>query len=336
MQDSYILAGDIGGTKTILALAEAEKGDIEFLHLKWYESRNHDSLEKIIEQFLREVIIDRSCTVASFGIAGAVKDGRCRTTNLPWAVDAEKVAFALGLKKVSLVNDFTAATLGIPCLNESDLYVLNEGKRVDKGPIAVIGAGTGLGEGAAFYSEADEAYAVISSEGGHCSFSPTSDEEMELLRFLMNKLGHVSFERLLSGQGLVNIYEFLVHRFSGESNASIAEEMKINDPAAVITRHAMDGSDKLAGKALDLFIAIYGSEAGNVALKFLPYGGLYIGGGIAPKIASRLGGSDFIKAFLDKGRMKDLLSHIPVSVVLKEEVGLLGALVKGRELIKKI
>ncbi|MDH3973107.1 MAG: glucokinase [Deltaproteobacteria bacterium] len=336
MPTSNILAGDIGGTKTILALVEAGNDEIAFNHLARYESGAYSSLEEIIEEFLAFLSLDRSKTVASFGIAGAVKDGRCRTTNLPWTVDEKSVASALSLRKVGLVNDFTAIIWGIPFLNDSDKLILNEGKKEKNGPIAVLGAGTGLGEGAAFYSQAGGGYEVISSEGGHATFSPTSDEEIGLLKYLMGKLGHVSFERLLSGQGLVNIFNYLKETSAHGANDSIITEMKNNDPAAVIAKHAVEGNDLLAEKALHIFLSLYGSEAGNVALKFLPYGGLYIAGGIAAKIAVRFKERTFLEAFLNKGRMADLLRRIPVGVVLREEVGLMGAAVRGREMMKKL
>jgi len=336
MQDSYILAGDIGGTKTILALAEAGSEKIDFLHLTRYESGAYDSLEAIIEEFLNPLSLDRSKTVASFGIAGAVTNGRCKTTNLPWAVDEKTLESSHSLRKVRLVNDFTAITLGIPFLSNSDKLILNEGKREKRGPVAVLGAGTGLGEGAAFYSEADSEYKVISSEGGHSSFSPANDEEIELLKYMMAKFGHVSFERILSGEGLANIYNFLADTSALPLSDSMIDEMKNNNPAAVITKHAMARSDKCAERTLKIFLSIYGSEAGNVALKFLPFGGLFISGGIAAKIAGTFKEGAFMEAFLNKGRMTELLRQIPVEVVLNEEVGLIGAIVRGRDIVKKL
>lgn len=328
-----VLAGDIGGTKTILAMAEAADKDIVFLHLARFESRAYASLEAIVEEFLSRVSLNRAETVVSFGIAGAVRNGRCRTTNLPWTVDEKKIESELSLRKASLINDFTATILGIPFLKDQDKAVLNKGVREISGPIAVLGAGTGLGEGAAFYSPAEKGYQVIPSEGGHASFSPANDEEMELLRYLKKKLGHVSFERLLSGQGIVNIFNFLAHASKEGVSDSMKVEMKSGDPAAVITKYAMEGSDELSKRTLDLFLSIYGTEAGNVALKFLPYGGLYIGGGIAPKIASKFREDVFMKAFLNKGRMTGLLERIPVELILREEVGLLGAVVHGRKIM---
>ena len=338
MSKGYILAGDIGGTKTILALTEPAESDcteIEFFHLTRYDSKAYDSLEAIVEEFLSQASLDRSKTVASFGIAGAINNGICQTTNLPWTVDEKKAESTLSLSKVHLINDFTAATLGVPCLKDSDKIVLNEGEKNSKGPMAVIGAGTGLGEGFAFYSEAEGEYKVFPSEGGHATFSPTNDKEMDLLKYLMKKFGHVSFERLLSGQGLVNIYNFLLDNSQEPRDNPIIAEMKNNDPAAVITGHAIAGSDKLSERALNIFLSIYGSEAGNVALKFIPYGGLYIGGGIAPKVSGKFKEETFMKAFLNKGRMADLLRQIPVEVVLNEELGLIGAAARGREIIKK-
>ncbi len=330
--NEYILAGDIGGTKTRLALAVMEEGAPLFLHKKRYESRQATSLDALIEAFLSEVSIDRGDTVLSLGIAGPVMDGRSTTTNLPWTVDGPAIKQKMGFKEVGIMNDFMAITCGIPCLDEADLEVLNEGEKEERGSIAVIGAGTGLGEGMAFWCTADRRYKVIASEGGHADFAPNNGEEMGLLRWLLNKYGHVSYERLLSGPGLVNIYQYLVNRGFAPLDKETEEAMTAGDGAAVIAARGLGGSDKNCTHAIELFASIYGAEAGNLALKALPTGGLYIAGGIAPKLMEKLKDGTFMKAFLSKGRLSGFLENIPVYIIRNTKAGLLGALARGAEI----
>ena len=336
MGSGYIIGGDIGGTKTIIALAEADDGRVNFTHQRQFESGKHDSLEEIIGLFMGEVSINRGETAACFGIAGAIKDGRCKTTNLPWEVDEKSIKEKIGLKEVKLINDFKSIGYGIPYLGEEDLNVLNEGYKDDKGPIAIIGAGTGLGEGVAFYSSHSRSYQVLPSEGGHSTFSPAGEEELGLHKYLMEKFGHVSFERLLSGQGFVNIYNYLADTGFAAIDPDIAVRMEEeDDPAAVISSAGLVGKDALCIKALDMFVSIYGTEAGNLALKFLPSGGLYISGGIATKISKKLKDGIFMKSFLNKGRMSDFLKNIPLYIVLNPQVGLVGSVAKGSQLFNE-
>ncbi len=332
----HILAGDVGGTKIILALAEVNDTGVAFLHKKRMQSGRYVSLEEAALEFLEEVDIDRGETLACLGVAGPVKNGACKATNLPWLVNADKLRKRLGLAKVELINDFKSIAYGIPCLGENDIDTLNEGYRDEKGPIAIIGAGTGLGEGLAFYSPSGRGYRVLPSEGGHSTFSPTNDDEIGLLRYLMERYGHVSFERVLSGQGLVNIYSYLVDSGCDEVSRETTEAMISGDPAAVISSLAVSGRDGLCERALDMFVAIYGTEAGNLALKFLPSGGLYIGGGMAPRIREKLKEGAFMRSFLNKGRLSAFLENIPVYIILNEEVGLMGAAMRGRELLSQL
>jgi len=325
-----LLAGDIGGTKTLLGLFSLREGRITFLEKKRFSSREYLSLSDIIDDFLRECDVPVRGTSASFAIAGPCENGICKTRNLPWVVSAEKIRRRFKLDRVSLINDFEAVIYGIPYLAEKDLMNLNPGERNPVGNIAVLGAGTGLGEGFAVFEPSREAYRIYPSEGGHADFSPNDDEEIALLRFLRKEFGHVSFERVLSGPGLVNIYRFLVSTGDYEVSRTIEEEIRrIQNPASVITRFGLNGDSEICSRSLDLFVSIYGMESGNLALKILPTGGLYLAGGIAEKMRKRLADGRFLRSFLNKGRSSGLLKRIPVFVILNSDVGLIGAAVKA-------
>lgn len=322
----YFLAGDIGGTKTLLGIFSVQGGAITFAEKKKFPSRDFLSLTDIIDAFLSEVDLDVGRETTCFGIAGPCEGGVCRTRNLPWVVDREKIRDRFGFAGVSLINDFEAIVHGIPHLSGTDLMVLNPGVKDPQGNIAVLGAGTGLGEAFAVYAEPIRGYRVYPSEGGHASFAPTNEEEIALLQYLRGEYDHVSFERVLSGSGLVKIYEFLLSTGDYEVSEQLRQEMEsILDPAAAITRFGLDGQSEICSRALDIFCSVYGSETGNLALKVLPAGGIYLAGGIAAKIRKRLRQGFFLQAFLNKGRSKGLLQNIPVSVVLNPEVGLIGA-----------
>ncbi|MBE9504538.1 MAG: glucokinase [Proteobacteria bacterium] len=332
MYQNYILAGDIGGTKTILAIAYFEGNRINWAHKKRFISHSYDSLDEMIIEFFSEISLKPIDVIASFGIAGPVQDGRVKTTNLPWHVDASELKNNLGFKNVNLVNDFKSIGLGIPYLKEQDLLILNEGLKDRNGHVAIIGAGTGLGQGLAIYSRAHKRYRVLPSEGGHCDFAPNNEEEIGLLRYLMQKYEHVSVEKVVSGLGLFNIYNYLAESGFAERSPETRKKLEAGDPAAVISSLAIEGSDALCVKALDMFASIYGAEAGNLALKALPSGGLYVGGGMAPKLKGKLIDGTFMKGFLNKGRLSEFMKSIPVYVILNEEVGLMGAAVRGSEL----
>ena len=316
-----VLAGDIGGTTTRLAYFETDGGALAPLAEGWFPSREAGSLEEIVVRFVGEhgLVAKRAC----FGIAGPVREGRVRTPNLPWSVDAAELARILGIPEVRLVNDLEANAYGIDLLGPEDFAILNPGIPDPTGTIAVVSAGTGLGEALAFWDGA--AHRPLRSEGGHADFAPRTELETGLLLFLRAEYGRVSTERVVSGPGLRNIYRFLRDVRHQPETPAVAEEMRRGDPGAAITKAALAGECPLCKEALDLFVSLYGAEAGNVALRSLATGGVYLGGGIAPKIIERLKGPGFMLAFTAKGRLSPLLETIPVRVILNDRTALLGA-----------
>jgi len=316
-----ILAGDIGGTNTRLALVEAAPGGMRILFEKTFPSRERTSLETALAEFL--ALHRAAFTKASFGIAGPVRNGRCEATNLPWVVDAKSVAKRLRLKRVGLINDLVANAYGIALLRGKDFVTLNKGDRNAQGNQALISAGTGLGEAGLLWD--GKAHRPFASEGGHTDFAPRNHLEAELLDYLMKRHGRVSYERIGSGPGLVNAYRFFRDRGKGKEPAWLAEELRVGDPAAVISRRALDGKSPLCIQALDLFVSVYGAQAGNLALTVMATGGVYLGGGIAPKIVSKLKEPGFMNAFTAKGRLSPLLREIPVRVIMNPKTALLGA-----------
>jgi glucokinase len=320
-----ILAGDIGGTNTRLALVDAKDDGLQIQFEKTFPSRERTSLEATIAEFLS--LQECKLTRASFGIAGPVRNGRCEATNLPWVVDSKTLAKRLGLKRVGLVNDLEANAYGIAVLQGTDFVILNKGARNAKGNKAIISAGTGLGEAGMYWD--GQLHRPFPSEGGHADFAPRNHLEMELLDYLLKRYRRVSYERLVSGPGLVNVYQFLRDTGKGEEPTWLAEQIRHGDPAPIISKHAMDGRSPLCLHALELFVSLYGAEAGNLALKIMATGGVYLGGGIAPKIVSnsksKLKGAEFMNAFTAKGRMKPLLQDIPVLVIMNPKTALLGA-----------
>jgi len=316
-----ILAGDIGGTSTRLGFYNIKAKRPNLLVQETFPSRNTQGLGEIVAKF--KAANQLSVEFACFGIAGPVKNDRVETPNLPWVVAALQLSQSLHLPVVWLINDLEANAYGAAALKKKDFEVLNAGQADMTGNAAIISAGTGLGE-AGFYFDGKR-YRPFASEGGHVDFAPRSELEIELLRHLIGKFGRVSYERVLSGPGLVNIYQFLRDTGRGAESAAIADEMKPGDPAAVVAKHALTDKDPLCAQALDLFVTIYGAEAGNLALKLKATRGVLIGGGIAPKILPKLKSPAFLKAFMDKGRMKSLLEPIPVRVILNDKTALLGA-----------
>jgi glucokinase len=326
-----VLAGDIGGTKTLLAICEVgEAGErtgaprIDVLESRRYDSRKFPGLGAICRAFADEVgrAVPRW---AGFGVAGPVANGRSHTTNLPWILDEKDLARTLGIESVRLANDFHALALGIQSVRPKDLITLNEGVRDPKGPWAVIGAGTGLGEAIATLSATGERE-VLATEGGHTSFAPRTELEIGVLRFLSQRYSHVSWERILSGEGLVNLAEALSSITGLPMPGELAEAIR-DDRAhapATVTAAAQKG-EPLCLQVVQLFCKLYGAEAGNLALKTLATGGVFVAGGIAPKIMDSMTDGRFREAFFDKGRMRVLLEQMPVQVVLDTEAGLLGA-----------
>jgi glucokinase len=316
-----ILAGDIGGTNTRLALFDAKSEAMRILFEKTFSSREKTSLEAVITEFLSLHPVE--LTRASFGIAGPVRNGRCEATNLPWVVDSKTVAKQLGLTRVGLMNDLVANAYGIPLLQPKDFVILNKGARNAHGNRAIISAGTGLGEAGMYWD--GEVHRPFASEGGHADFSPRNHLEMELLDYSLSRYRRVSFERLVSGPGLVHIYQFLRDRGKDEEPPWLAEQMRHDDTAPLISRLALEGKSPLCRSALELFVSFYGAEAGNLALKLMATGGVYLGGGIAPKIISILKEPVLMNAFTAKGRMRPLLEDIPVRVIMNAKTALLGA-----------
>lgn len=310
---SAILAGDIGGTKTLLKLIDAETRAP--LAETRYDSRAHATFDEIVRDFLPR---DARVAAACFAVAGPILDGSASVTNLPWKLESEALQRAFSIPKVVLVNDFYAVAMGVPLLGANDFVVLNPGERVVTSPIAILGAGTGLGE-AILLPDHDRGWRVVSSEGGHADFAPTNDEQVELLRFLLREHHHVSVERVVSGIGITNIYRFLLERAGQTLEASIADV-----PAHVA--QLADAGDALAQHCLEIFVAIYGAEAGNLALKVLARGGVFLAGGIAAKHIPRFTSGSFVENYTSKGRFRELLQSIPVYLITNAEVGLIGAI----------
>lgn len=316
-----ILAGDIGGTKTTLAVVETDGQTVEQLVAHTYPSQQHTSLQEIVRLFLDTYSFD--FMACSFGLAGPIHDGIGTLTNLPWKIDPVQMAEDLGIPGIWLLNDLEANAWGIQTLGEQDLCVLNPGKENAQGNRSIISAGTGLGEAGLFWD--GERHQPFASEGGHSNFSPTSDIEIALLQYLQQRHQPVSWERIVSGAGLSNIHEFLCHYHNQESPPWLHEALQQGDPAAVISRAAIEKTCLLCTEALALFVRLYGVEAGNHALKIMATGGVYIGGGIAPKILEQLQQGSFLQAFFAKDGMESLMRDMPVTVILNEDTALYGA-----------
>ena len=319
-----IIAGDIGGTKTNVALFEPEGGLVgRPVVQRSFPSRSYDSLETIVGEFVAAHRGGR-ITHACFGVAGPVVRGRVEGTNLPWTMSEEGLSAALGLPRVRLINDLEATAHGIAELSPAQLHTLNEGDGERPGHRGLIAAGTGLGMAAIYYDGAR--YHPMPSEGGHVDFAPRDAREFEMLTYLQEQIGgRVSYERVLSGMGLFNIYSFLRDRGHEEEPAWLAEEVGSGDAGAAISRAALSGRSGLAATALQMFVEIYGAMAGNLALLLKATGGLYVGGGIAPKILEKLKDGAFMQHYTDKGRMSALVKSIPVRVILDDKTALYGA-----------
>ena len=316
-----ILAGDIGGTKTELAIFDSL--DSEAVFERRYLNREQENLSAMVKHFLIEVgsspIID-----VCFAVAGPVRNGRCVMPNLPWVVDSSELKLTVGLSKVELINDLEATAYGIATLPPEQFAVINEGVKDDNGNAALIAAGTGLGEAIMF--RVKDGYHISATEGGHTDFAAQNEDEEGLFKFLANKYGHVSYERVVSGPGLADIYDyFLSISHKAESKESLEYIKSANDKSAAITELALLGKSKVCSDSLELFIRVYGAEASNLALKTLATGGIYIGGGIAPKILDKLKEDNFFKSFCAKGRFSELVADIPVKVILNQKTALRGA-----------
>lgn len=316
----YALAGDIGGTKTILGLFSFNGSKIKFLKVERFLNARHSSIEEVAGMFLKDV--DLNIASACFGVASPVHEGACTLTNMDWRIDAGKIKKRFKIKKAALINDLVATGYGIRFLVKKDLHVLNKGVK-RRGNAVIISAGTGLGEAILFWN--GSGHIPLDSEGGHADFAPRTDIEIELLNFLRTRFKHVSYERALSGHGLENIYRFLLERSRKPMTRAMSGMFVALGPAPAISKGALVGKDKLCAEALRLFVSIYGAEAGNLALKAMAAGGVYIGGGIAPGILNAMKGGEFLDSFKDKGRFSEFMSHIPVHVILNDRAALYGA-----------
>jgi glucokinase len=316
-----ILAGDIGGTKTNLALFSSDSTGLRQATTVSYQSREFRSLPEVIARFRHEHPAE--ITHAAFGIAGPVVNGTSKLTNLGWNVVGSEVANALGLHAVGLINDLEATSYGTLRLGEKDKITIQPGTPQQYGPIAVAAAGTGLGEGALVWD--GRRYRSLPSEGGHSDFGPRNELEIELLRFLISKYGRVSYERVVAGPGIMNLYEFFRIRADYPEPSWLTEQFKNGDPSAVVSQAGLNGKDSVCVMALELFTSLYGAETGNLALKILATGGVYVGGGIGPKIQEKILSPAFIQSFYSKGRYTDLLKRIPVYLILNDKTALLGA-----------
>jgi glucokinase len=316
-----VLAGDIGGTKTRLGVFEVEGSDCRMVEECSYPSRDYPGLGKIVADFLGSGGMD--CRAACFGIAGPVTGRRMHTTNLPWVVDADELEGASGIPAVVLLNDLEATGWGVGALNESQFEVLNPGRSDAVGNGAVIAAGTGLGE-AGIYWNGNEAR-PFACEGGHASFSPSDEQGDRLLRFLRRRHEHVSWERVLSGPGLADLFRFMVSEAGEPEPGWFGEAERTGDPVPAVSEMALEGRSDISVRTLELFARLYGEEAGNLALKVMATGGVWVGGGIAPRIRRFLEAGAFMDGFLAKGRMRPLLETMPVRIVLEDRAALLGA-----------
>ena len=352
---TFLLAGDIGGTKTILRLVESHqiadeprpRLKLATLYEQQYVSAAYADLVPMVQDFIQAAAtqagVQDAPKRACFAIAGPVVNNQSTLTNLSWSLSADRLREELSLENVELINDFEAVGYGVLGLETLDLHTLQAGDYEPDAPIAVIGAGTGLGQGFLIPYGAD--HVVFPTEGGHADFAPRSELEFHLLQYLLDKhqITRVSVERVVSGQGIVSIYQFLRDRGFAEETPDIAEAVatwerqaglkaKTVDPGAVISRAALEGRDRICEKTMDMFIDAYGAEAGNLALKLLPFGGLYVAGGIAAKNLSLMESGRFMQAFTHKGRMSDLLERVPVHVVRNPQVGLIGAALRAAKL----
>jgi glucokinase len=319
-----ILAGDVGGTKTILAVFESSADGLNCIKKQQFSSADYQTFTELLDVFLTDVDC-AGIKAGCIGVAGIVVNGLCETTNLPWVLSSKAIGERINSQNVWLLNDLEASAWGLLDLPEQFFVELNPDAQPRQGNVAVVAAGTGLGE--AIIAWDGTKHQVLASEGGHANFAPGNEQEIALLRHLLEKYPeHVSCERLISGEGLVNIYKFLKHINFAPTTPATEQQLLVRDHAAVIGEAGVAGNDALCVEALKLFCRLYGSEAGNMALKFLPYGGVYLAGGIGAKILPVLQQGDFMRGFLAKGRCRAILQDISIKVCTNPEVALMGAL----------
>jgi glucokinase len=326
VQDPVLVLGaDVGGTKTLLRLADVTPSGVGTVAEERFDSTAWASLTPMVQQFLEG---RAPVAAACLALACPIDGRRVRLTNRDLWIDADDISAACDIPAVRLINDFVAVGYGTETLAASDVVTLQAGIRKDRAPCVVLGAGTGLGEGILVWN--GEHYEVVASEGGHVDFAPTDEEQIGLLRFLMGRYGHVSYERILSGSGLVSLFDYLAQGTA--ISPALASALGAGDPAAAISLAALEATDPVAVRALDLFVRIYGAQAGNLALTALAQGGVFVAGGIAAKIAPKLSDGTFVEAFRNKGRYRELLSSIPLKVVMSPEVGLAGSVAAAARL----
>jgi glucokinase len=321
-----ILAGDVGGTKVHLALYNFIGGRLSAVRDHKFPAHEFNSLDDVVKAFQAQGKDEPEIIAACFGCPGPVRDGRLKLTNLPWTLDARDLQRSLGIEHIFLINDLEANGYGIPELAPESVFTLIEGDPKSVGHRGLIAAGTGLGEALLIYDAKSHTHLPLPSEGGHADFPARNEREVALLQYLQRTLnGRVSCERVVSGIGIKNIYAFLRDDVKMEEPQWLKDRLASEDPNAVIGQCAEDGSSEICAETLRLFVSAYGAEAGNIALKVLAMGGIYLGGGIAPKILKTLQNGEFAKAFLDKGRLSPLLHAVPVRVILDDTCALLGA-----------
>jgi glucokinase len=330
MGRALTLAGDVGGTKTYLALFDATDPSYIPLTEARYNSQEFVDLGALLTTYLNAHSNQHPARIV-LGIPGSVRQLPVKPVNLPWNIDPDALTEALGIEIV-LLNDLQATAYGTQALKPEDYVLLNPGPEDPQGNIAVIAAGTGLGEGGLCWN--GTGFTAVASEGGHASFAPNSSLETELWRYLNNRFGHVSWERLVSGPGLAHIYDFLKDSGHYKEPEWLTQELAQDDRSDTISQIAMAGRNPLAQAALDLFVRLYGAETGNLALQFMATGGVFVGGGIVPKILPKLKAGPFMEAFLAKGRLQEMLEEIPVKLILNDKAGLLGAAYWGAHLYK--
>ncbi|MEA3641262.1 MAG: glucokinase [Lamprobacter sp.] len=316
-----VLVGDIGGTKTGLGIAEVQGNSVKLDLHRRYPSRKSVSLGEIVTTFFDET--GGQCEMAAFAVAGPVVSGRSKTTNLPWQIDAAALQKSLGFNRVGLLNDLEAVAWGVPALTADELAVLQPGATGAVGNACVVAAGTGLGEAGMFWDGVK--HRAFATEGGHTDFAPTDDREFALLNHLQKRVGRVSWERVVSGMGIGNIYEFLAQWHKAVHPPAVAEALRSDGDIAAAVAEAASNGHSISQEAMELFAVLYGREAGNTALKHMALGGVYLGGGIAPKNLALLQGPGFAEGFRDKGRMRGLMEQIPVHVILDPLTPLYGA-----------
>ena len=317
-----ILAGEIGATRTRLAAFETEGNRLQCVVEKTYMSQEHGGLSEVLAQFVRVegIPVHSAC----FGVAGPVRGGRSKISNLPWIIDSRELEKQLKLDSVGLLNDLEAYAYGIDVLESKDFIVLSQGSEDAEGNRAVISARTGLGMAGLYWD--DFRHHPFACEGGHADFAPRNDLQMELLGYLQRKYGRISCERILSGPGIKNIYEFLRDAHKADEPEWLREQINAApDPPALISQLALEGKAAICDQTLSIFVSVFGAETGNCALNFMSTGGIFIGGSIAAKIVPKMKDPVFMQSFLDKGRMEALLKDIPVKIVLNDDCGLVGA-----------